>query len=72
MSVDLIINIIVWLLIAGFLFWAIRLVVSLIPMEPIIKQVIDVLILIVVVAIILFKIVIPLLTTLAHISISIH
>jgi len=51
----------IWLIIAGFVFWALRLIINLIPMEPIIKQVVDVLIIIVVVAIILFKVVVPLL-----------
>lgn len=69
---DFIINIIVWLLIAGFIFWAIRLIVGLIPLEAIFKQVIDVLIIILVVAIVLFKVVIPVLQQLAHISIGVN
>ena len=55
------IQMLIWLIIAGFVFWALRLIINLIPMEPIIKQVVDVLIIIVVVAIILFKVVVPLL-----------
>lgn len=67
----LIVQIIVALLVAGFLFWAVRLVVGLIPLEPIFKQAIDVLLIILVVAIILFYIVIPLLNQIAHVSINI-
>lgn len=67
----LLISIIIALLIAGFLFWALRLVLGLIPMEPIIKQVIDVLIIVAVVAIVLFYVVIPVLNELAGISINI-
>ena len=71
MFLNLIIQIIIALLVAGFIFWAVRKVVGLIPMEPIFKQVIDVLIIILVVAIVLFYVVIPLLHTLAGINISI-
>lgn len=70
MFLNLIIQIIIALLVAGFIFWAVRKVVGLIPMEPIFKQVIDVLIIILVVAIVLFYVVIPLLHTLAGVSIS--
>lgn len=66
-----IVQIIIALLIAGFIFWAVRQVVALIPMEPIFKQVIDVLIIVLVVAIILFYVVIPLLHMLAGINISV-
>jgi hypothetical protein len=67
----LLIQIIVALLIAGFIFWAARLILGLIPMEPIFKQVIDVLLIIVVVAIVLFYVVIPLLHVLAGVDINI-
>jgi len=56
-----IIQIIIALLIAGFVFWALRLLIGLIPMDPWFKQIIDVLLTILVVAIVLFYVVIPLL-----------
>lgn len=68
--VQMLIQIIIALLIAGFLFWAVRQVVALIPMEPIFAQVINVILIIVVVAIILFYIVIPLLNMLAGVHIN--
>jgi len=55
------IQIIIALIIAGFVLWALRLVLGLVPMDAWIKQVVDVLILIVVVAIVLFYVLIPLL-----------
>jgi hypothetical protein len=71
MLLQLLIQIIIALLVAGFLFWAARQLLSLIPMEPIFAQVINVLLIIVVVAIVLFYVVIPLLHVLAGINISI-
>ena len=56
-----IIQIIVALIIAGFILWALRQVLGLVPMDAWIKQVVDVLIMIVVVAIVLFYVIIPLL-----------
>lgn len=67
----LIIQVIVVLLVCGFLFWAVRLVLGLIPLEPIIRQAIDVLLMILIVALILFYIVIPVLHQLAGLSISV-
>ena len=67
----LIIQVIIVLLVCGFLFWAVRLVLGLIPLEPIIRQVIDVLLIILVVALILFYIMIPVLHQLAGLSISV-
>lgn len=67
----LIIQVIVVLLVCGFLFWAVRLVLGLIPLEPIIRQAIDVLLLILIVALILFYIAIPVLHQLAGLSISV-
>ena len=55
------IQLIIALIVAGFLLWAVRLIVGLIPMDGFIKQVIDVVLLIVVVAIVLFYVLIPLL-----------
>lgn len=68
---NIIIQIIIALLIAGFVFWAVRKIIGLVPLEPIFKQVIDVLLIILVVAIILFYVVIPLLHMIAGISISV-
>lgn len=67
----LIIQIIIALLIAGFIFWAARKIIALIPMEPIFKQVIDVILIILVVGIVLFYVAIPLLNSIAHISINV-
>jgi len=67
----IIIQIIIALLIAGFVFWAVRQIVGLIPLEPIFRQIIDVLLIILVVAIVLFYVVIPLLHMLAGVSINI-
>ena len=72
MLINLVIQIIIALLVAGFLFWAVRLIVGLIPLEPIFKQIIDVLLIIIVVAIVLFYIVIPLLHVLAGVNIDFH
>jgi len=55
------IQIIVALIVAGFLLWAVRLIIGLIPMDAWIKQVVDVILLIAVVAIVLFYVLIPLL-----------
>lgn len=67
----IIIQIIIALLIAGFVFWAVRQIVALIPLEPIFKQIIDVLLIILVVAIVLFYVVIPLLHMLAGVTVNI-
>jgi hydrogenase-4 membrane subunit HyfE len=67
----IIIQIIIALLVAGFIFWAVRQIVALIPMEPIFKQVIDVLLIVAIVAIVLFYVVIPLLHMVAGISINV-
>lgn len=72
MSADFLINIIIWLIIAGFILWAARMLIALVPMDAWLKQVVDVLLYIVVGAIIVFKIVIPLLSAIAHITVSVH
>ena len=59
------IHIVIALIVAGFILWALRQILGLIPMDAWIKQVVDVLILIIVVAIVLFYVLIPLLTMLA-------
>jgi len=55
------IQIIIALIVAGFLLWAVRMILGLIPMDAWIKQVVDVILLIAVVAIVLFYVLIPLL-----------
>ncbi len=67
---NILIGVIIALLVAGFIFWALRKIIDLIPMEPIFKQVIDVILIIAVVAIIIFYVVIPLLHMLAGININ--
>jgi hypothetical protein len=57
-------------LIAGFVLWAGRALASVIPMDPLIARVVDIVITILAVAIILFMVVIPLLNMLAGIHIS--
>jgi len=59
------INIVIALIVAGFVLWAMRQVIGLIPMDAWIKQVAEVLILIAVVAIALFYVLVPLLHMLA-------
>jgi hypothetical protein len=65
-AMDMIINIIVWLIIAGFIYWAVKLIIGLLPIDDWFKQIINVLILILVAAIVLFKVLIPVLMTVAH------
>lgn len=72
MSVDLILNLIVWLLIAGFIYWAAKQLIGLAPIDAWFKQIIEVLLMILVAAIVLFKVIIPVLQAVAHISLSIH
>jgi len=67
----LVVQIIIALLVAGFLFWAARQLLGLIPLEPIFTQAINVLLIIVVVAIILFYVVIPVLHVLAGVTVNI-
>lgn len=64
----IIVQIIIALLVAGFIFWAARQIVALIPMEPIFAQAINVILIILVVAIILFWVVIPLLHMVAGLN----
>lgn len=70
----LLFQIIIALLVAGFIFWAARKILAIIPLEPIFKQVIDVILIIVAVGIVLFYVVIPVLNMLAgiHINIGVH
>ncbi len=57
----LIINIIIVLIIAGFLFWSVKLIIGLIPMDAWFKQIIEVLLTIMIVAVVIFYVLIPLL-----------
>lgn len=70
-TMDTIINVIIWLIIAGFIYWAVKLVIGLLPIDDWFKQIINVIILILVAGIVLFKILIPVLQTVAHISVNI-
>lgn len=72
MSTALIINLIIWLIIAGFIYWAAKQIVALLPIDAWFKQIIQVLLLILVAAIVLFKVLIPALQAVAGISISVH
>jgi hypothetical protein len=65
-AMDMIINIIIWLIIAGFIYWAVKLIIGLLPIDDWFKQIINVLIMILVAAIVLFKILIPVLQYIAH------
>ena len=64
-----IIGIVIALIVAGFVLWAVKMVIGLIPMDAFFKQIIDVLITIIVVAIVIFYVVIPLLHMLSTVSI---
>ena len=70
MSIALLVNIIIALLIAGFLYWFATQLIALIPMPPIIAQAVHTILIIAVVAIILFWIVIPILQMIAGMHIS--
>lgn len=64
-----IIGIIIALLIAGFVLWAMKKLIALVPMDAFFKQIVDVLITILVAAIVLFYVIIPLLHMLTGLSI---
>ena len=59
------VQIVIALIVAGFILWALRQIIALVPMDAWIKQVVDVLIWIIVVAIVLFYVIVPLLHMLA-------
>jgi len=63
--VQTLIHILIALIIAGFILWALRQIMGLIPMDAWLKQVIETLILIAVVAVVLVYVLIPLLNMLA-------
>lgn len=58
------------LIVAGVIFYFVRRIVGLIPMEPIIAQAVDIIILLIVVLIVLFYVVLPIVQTLLHVHIS--
>lgn len=60
-----IVAIVIALIVAGFILWAGRALINVIPMEPIIAQVANIVITILAVAVIIFYVVIPLLNMLA-------
>lgn len=70
MSVAFLISIVEALLIAGFLFWAVRYIVSCVPLEGVIAKVIDAVIVIAAVAVVLFWVVIPVLHLLAGVHLA--
>jgi hypothetical protein len=59
------INVLIALIVAGFILWSIRKIIDLIPLDAWLKQVIDVILIIAVVAIVLFYVLVPLLHMLA-------
>lgn len=68
-----IMDIVIAIIIIAFLVWAVRLIIGVIPMDAWLKQVVEVLLMILVGAIIVFYILVPLLHMLAsHIPTSIH
>lgn len=62
------IGIVVALLIAGFVLWALKKLIDLVPMDAFFKQIVDVLITIIVAGIVLFYVIIPLLHMLSTVS----
>lgn len=64
-----IIGIIIALLVAGFVLWALKKLLDLVPIDAFFKQIIDVLVTILVAAIVLFYVIIPLLHMLSGLSI---
>jgi hypothetical protein len=63
--INVLVDIIIALLVAGFIVWAVRKVLPLIPIDATFKAVIEVILVIVVAAVVLFYVVIPLLHILA-------
>ncbi len=72
MSINFVINIIVALIVAGFIYWALMQFVHLIPGPPVIHQAVHALLIVLVVAIILFYVVIPILHMIGGMAGSIH
>lgn len=72
MTMSVIINIIVWVLIAGFVYLALQKLIAVAPAAAWFKQVAEVLLWILVAGIVLFKVIVPALQAVAGISISVH
>lgn len=68
MNTDIIIQLIVVMLICGFIYWCYLKLIPLAPIAQPFRSVLDVLVVILVGAIILFYAIIPLLQTLGHLS----
>lgn len=62
MGMSGLIGIVIALIVIGVVLWAARQLIALVPMEPWIKQVVDVLIVVICVLAIVFYVIIPLLT----------
>lgn len=69
--VDLIVQMIIVIIICGFIYWAYQKLIVLAPIASPFREVLDVLVVILVAAIIIFYVVIPMLHQLAHISVNI-
>lgn len=68
--INLIIQLIIVLLVAGFILWAARTLLGVVPIDEPFRTVINVLIMVLVFAIVLFYAIIPLLNSLGHLSIG--
>ena len=66
----LVVELIIILLVIGFILWAARKLIAVVPLDPFFRQVIDVVLIIVVVAIVLFYVVIPILHILAGVRLE--
>lgn len=69
---DLIINLIVVLLVCGFLYWVWLKISPLLPIAEPFTSIINVLIVVLIGAIVLFYVIIPLLQTVGHLHIGLH
>lgn len=70
--VSLIVQIIIVLLIAGFIYWAVNAILAVTPIADPFRTIINVLIMVLVFAIVLFYAVIPLLNSLGHLNIGLR
>ncbi len=72
MNINFVINIIIAMIVAGFIYWALKQFVHLIPGPPVIHQAIEALLIVLVVAIVLFYVVVPILHMVGGAAGSIH
>lgn len=70
--VDLVIQLIIVLLVIGFVYWIYLRLIPLAPIAEPFKTVIDTLVIILIGAIVLFYVIIPLLQRLGHLSVGFH